>query len=222
MKNLNIDKNQTNIVPLFAIGTFSLHLLTLILLAFHGGMLQQIKRKSVLQTLVQLEDGKVITADGKSNLERNQQTIRRFVGETMALMFTWSAKQSSSVVWDVTSDLLSNDFKSKFATQFHNFELESPEQNVLAIQKISQPEIIEDGKWKVEISGNRLIFTRGDNLGKSIPFNKQILIEAKDEIIPLPNLPTSLNLAVYRLGETRMQIYNICNIEDKNCSKSRK
>ena len=218
MQTLNTDKNNTNIVPLFAVGTFCLHLLTLLLLMFHGGMLQQVKRKSVPQTLVQLADGRVVTADAKNNLERDGETIRRFVGETMTLMFTWSQKQSSTLVWDVTSELLRNDFKREFTQSFNNFELESPEENVLVIQRISQPEVIAEGKWKVEIVANRLIFNRGDNLGQSIPFNKQILIEATDEIKSLPSLPTPLNLAVYRLGEAKMQIYNICEIEDKSCS----
>ncbi len=217
MQTLNTDKNHTNIVPLFAIGTFSLHLFTLLLLMFHGRMLQQVKRKSVPQILVQLADGRVITADAKNNLDRDRQTIRRFVGEIMTLMFTWSPKLSSTVVWDVTSQLLRNDFKRKFTQQFNNFELESPEENVLVIQRISQPELISTGKWKVEIFAHRLIFSRGDNLGKSIPFYKQVLIEATDEIISLPNYPTGLNLAVYRLGEARMRIYNICDIEDKTC-----
>ncbi|MBE9214372.1 hypothetical protein IQ247_17140 [Plectonema cf. radiosum LEGE 06105] len=230
MQTLNTDKNQTNIVPLFAIATFALHFLTLILLMFHGGMLQQVKRKSVPQILVQLADGRVITADATSNLERdmpkassfaNRQTIRRFVGETMTLMFTWSQKQSSTVVWNITSELLRNDFQRKFAQRFNNFELESPEENVLVIQRISQPEVISEGKWKVEILGNRLIFSRGDNLGKSVPFNKQIFVEAIDEVNSLPNIPTPLNLAVYRLGEARIQIYNICDIEDKSCYENK-
>ena len=134
MQTLNTDKNNTNIVPLFAVGTFCLHLLTLLLLMFHGGMLQQVKRKSVPQTLVQLADGRVVTADAKNNLERDGETIRRFVGETMTLMFTWSQKQSSTLVWDVTSELLRNDFKREFTQSFNNFELESPEENVLVIQ----------------------------------------------------------------------------------------
>ena len=151
MQTFNTDKNQTNIVPLFAIGTLSLHLFTLLLLMFHGRMLQQVKRQSVPQILVQLADGRVITADAKNNLERDRQTIRRFIGETMTLMLTWSQKQSSTVVWNVTSELLRNDFKREFTERFNNFELESPEENVLVIQKISQPEVISEGKWKVEI-----------------------------------------------------------------------
>ncbi|NJM19998.1 MAG: hypothetical protein HC836_29730 [Richelia sp. RM2_1_2] len=221
MQTLNTDKNQTNIVPLFAIATFGLHLLTLILLMFHGGMLQQVKRKSVPQILVQLTDGRVITADAKGNLQRDRETIRRFVGETMTLMFTWSQKQSSMVVWNISSELLRNDFRREFAQRFNNFELESPQENVLVIQRISQPEVISEGKWKVEILANRLIFSRGDNLGKSIPFNKQILVEAIDEVNSLPSIPTPLNLAVYRLGEARIQIYNICDIEDKSCSENK-
>ena len=165
MQTLNTDKNQTNIVPLFAIGTFGLHLFTLLLLMFHGGMLQQVKRKSVPQFM--------------------------------------------------------NDFKRELAQKYNRFELESPEQNVFVIQNISQPEVIADGKWKVEIIAHRLIFSRGDNLGKSIPFNKQILVETKDEITPLPRFSTPLNLAVYRLGEAKMQIYNICDIEDKSCFESK-
>ena len=218
MQIINTEKKRNHIIPLFAIGTFSLHIIALLLLMFHGGMLQQVKRKSVPQTLVQLADGQVITAGAKNNFNRNQETIRRFVGESMTLMLTWSPKLSSDNVWNVTSELLRNDFKSEFAQSFNSFQLESPEQNVLVIQKISNPEVISQGRWKVDILANRLIFTSGDNLGKSMPFNKQILVEAVDKVKSLPKASTPLNLAVYHLGEAKMQIYKICDIEDKSCS----
>lgn len=66
---------------------------------------------------------------------------------------------------------------------------------------------------------NQLIFNGSDNLGKSIPFNKQIVVRAIDEpVISLPSAPQPWHLAAFRLGEARLEIYNICDIKDTNCA----
>ena len=89
----------------------------------------------------------------------------------------------------------------------------------MILQRVSQPTQIEDGKWKVEMLANQLSLTSFDPLGNSTPFNKQILVRAiKDSETPLPNTPLPLSLSVHRLGEARLEIYNICDIKDKNCS----
>ncbi|MBC1256624.1 hypothetical protein GNE54_14460, partial [Trichormus variabilis V5] len=91
--------------------------------------------------------------------------------------------------------------------------------HVLVIQKISQPKLVKERQWKVEIFANQLIFNGSDNLGKSIPFNKQIVVRAIDEpSISLPSQPQPWHLAAFRLGESRLEIYNICDIEDTNCA----
>jgi len=223
MQLINRETNKRNILPLFAVGTFGLHIFTLLVLMFHGSMLQQLSRQLTPRSLVQLLDGKAITADPQKSMERNPQTIRRFVGETMTLLFTWSSKQPPQIVWQVSSELLSPGFKRKFESQVIPDDMKgvnfSGKESVLVIQQVSPPQPIGEGKWKVEILANRLMFTNFDRLGQTTPFNKQILVRVREKPeISLPQSPVSWNLAAYRLGEARLEIYNVCEIEDKSCS----
>lgn len=220
MQILKSENKKSSILPLFAVATFGLHLLTLLVLFFHWSMLQQLQGRLTPQSLVQLADGHAITVDPKQNLERHPETIRRFVGETITLMLTWSQQQQPKTVWEVSSELIANELQPKLQSQISPTEnLSKGTENVLVIERISQPTKIEDGKWKVEMFANQIIFTNSDRLGKSISFNKIILVRAIDEqAASLPNSPLPLNLAAYRLGEARLKIYNICEIQDKKCS----
>ncbi|MBR8835122.1 MAG: hypothetical protein DSM106950_14085 [Stigonema ocellatum SAG 48.90 = DSM 106950] len=234
MRLINQENHRTNILPLLTVGTFGLHLLGLLLLTFDASLLQQLKtRPSKTQSLVQLVDGSVLTVETTDHFKRNPETIRRFVGETMTLLFTWSQKQQpKTVLQTISSELVADGFRSKFESQITNlnprnqFEnINRGTENVLVLQRISQPtEIgplteIGPGKWKVEIYANSLIFGSSDELGKSTPFNKQILVRTIDkQATSLPNAPQPLNLAVHRLGQAGLEVYNICEIQDTKCS----
>lgn len=226
MRLINTRTNSSNLLPLFAATTFGLHLLTLLVLSFHGSILQQLNRQAAPQ-LVQLVDGRVITVEPKDSLERNPETIRRFVGETMNLMFTWSQKQPPETVWQFSSELLSENFRYKFEKKITQANPDNPfynniqgTQTILVVKRISLPEPIKPGKWKVEIVAHRLIFRNSDNQGKSVNFNQKIFVQAVDAPkISLPNAPTPFHLATYRLGEAGLEIYNICKLDDKNCSE---
>lgn len=226
MQILKPENRKNNPLPLLAVGTFGLNVFTLLLLLFNGSMLQQLGRKLTPQSLVQLVDGRTITVDPEPNLERQPEAIRRFVGETMSLMLTWSDQQPPTQVWEITSQLVADNFKQKLKSELTNLNQDSQfenvnrgAENVLVIQKISQPTKIGDGQWKVEMFANQLVFNGYDRLGKSISFNKQILVRAIDEpATSLPNAALPSHFAAYRLGEARLEIYNVCEIKDKNCS----
>jgi hypothetical protein len=226
MQLLKPENKKNSFLPLLAVGTFGLHLFTLLLLVFHGSMLQQLEQQLTPQSLVQLIDGRAITVDPQQNLERQPETIRRFVGEAMTLMLTWSQQQPPKTVWEISSQLVADDFQQKFQSELTNLNPESQfdsvnrgTENVLVIQRVSQPTKIGDGQWKVEILAHQLVFSSSDKLGKSISFNKQILVRAIDQpATSLPNAAIPLHLAAYRLGEARLEIYNVCEIQDKNCS----
>ena len=80
-------KRVVNVLAIFAIATFSLHLLTLFILILQGLSIRQLSvQKS--PTFVQLVDGKRV--DTTDNLGREPQAIRRFVSKTMISMFNWS------------------------------------------------------------------------------------------------------------------------------------
>ncbi|GAB1541321.1 hypothetical protein NUACC21_39920 [Scytonema sp. NUACC21] len=228
MQLLKQENKKTNILPLLAVATFGLNMLALLVLMFHGSMLQQLNRRNASQSLVQLADGSAITVDPKQNTERNPETIRRFVGETMTLMLTWSQKQPPRTVWQLTSQLLGGGVRQRFELEVNKLipnnqagNINQGTESVFVVQRISEPTKIEgeDGKWKVEIVGNHTVFTSSDSLGETTPFRKQILVQAVDEqATSLPKVPLPLDLAVHRLGEAKLEIYNICEITDKNCS----
>lgn len=224
MALLHSQTKKRNFFPVFAVVTFGLNLIGFLLLIFHWSMLQQITEKPP-QNLVQLVDGRTITVGTQPKIQRHPEVIRRMVGETMTLMFTWSQKQPTQVIWDNTSALFSNSLKQKVASDIFQIlpmnNIKTPLNNtesVFIIQKISQPEQIADGKWKLEILASSIIYNDSDKNGYKIPFNKQIIIStADDREISLPSNPLPIHSAISRLGEAKLQIDNICDIKEKKC-----
>jgi hypothetical protein len=226
MKLFQSENQKKNILFLFALGTFGLNFVILLLLFFHETMLQQLSQQLAPQSLIELADGRVISADPETNLERQPETIRRFVGETMTLMLTFSSKQPQNEILAISSALLMDRFKPKFQTEMMKLNQKNQitsnnrsTESVLIIERISQPIKIGVGEWKVEIRANQLIFSGSDLLGKSIPFNRQILVRAiANNPISLPDNPLPWHLATFRLGEARLEIYNMCELQQKDCS----
>jgi hypothetical protein len=226
MSSLKPEHQKKNILFLFAVGTFGLNLLSLVLLFFHGAMLQQLSRQLTPQSLVELAGGRAIIADPEANLERQPETIRRFVGETMTLMLTSSPQQPPETVWEISSALLADEFKPKFQAEIMQLNraanlqaVNRKAENILVIRRIYQPTKIGEGQWKVQMLANLLVFSNFDLLGQSIAVNKEIFVRSIDQqATSLPDRPLPLQVATYRLGEARLQIYNICDIKEKNCS----
>lgn len=84
---LQIPKSE--VMPLFVLATGVLQILILFLLLFEGVWLSRLSRKSP-PTLVQMVDGKAVQVAPMESLDRTPETIKHFVGQTMALMFNWS------------------------------------------------------------------------------------------------------------------------------------
>ncbi|WP_414526585.1 hypothetical protein [Nodularia chucula] len=226
MQLVKTESKNTSILPLLAVVTFGLHLFTLMLLLFHNSMIQALQRQLTPQSLVQLIDGRAITVDPQESDDRHPETIRRFVGETMTLMLTWSQQQPPLTVWQISSQLLASDLKPKFQAEITNLNptgqlanINRQTEYVLVIEKISQPTQIGDGRWKVEMLANHLNFSPANNLGNSTEFNKQIFVRTIDQpAAAIPSKPLPWHLAAYRLGEARLEIYQICDITDNTCS----
>jgi hypothetical protein len=225
MQILEPKNSKNSILPLFAVGTFGLNLLALLLLMFHGSMLQDLEKQLTPQSLVQLFDGRAITVDPQPNLERHPETIRRFVGETMSFLLTWSQKRQPKIIWDSSTGLIADYAKQKFQSEVMKLDIVNQFENlnrvsetVLVIVSVSQPTKIDEGKWRLQIIANQLMFNNSDNLGSSIAFNKQILVRAIDQqATTMPNDPLPLIQEAYHLAEARLEIYNICDINVKDC-----
>jgi hypothetical protein len=224
MQLVKPEKRKSSILPLLAVGTFGLNLFSLLLILFHSSMIQDLQQQLTPQSLAQLADGRAITLDPQESDQRHPETIRRFVGETMTLMLTWSEKQPPITAWEISSQLLAHNLRTKFQEEITKLSptgkfINNKSEYILVVQRISQPTNIGNGKWKVEMLANQLNFSGSNNLGTSTEFNKQILVRAIDKpVTSFPPQPSSWDLAAYRLGEARLEIYQICDITDKNCS----
>ena len=215
---------SSNILPLFALATFSLNLVTLFLLMFHGSLLSQLKRQAPPR-LVQLDDGSAIAVERKEYDERTPNTIRRFVGESMTLMLTWSEKMPPESIWIESQALVSEDFRENFPKKIEESTLSDAfssnlrnTQTVLIVKRIDQPKEIKDGKWQVDILANFLLVGSSDKLGKAVPFNKRIIVQVVEPPKEPLEVNSSVNRASYRLRAAGLEIAQICELDEKDCS----
>ncbi|MBD2729755.1 hypothetical protein H6G96_26415 [Nostoc sp. FACHB-892] len=84
-----LEKRQTiaSVLTLFAIATFSLHLLVLFLFLLQGLNIRQLSVRKA-PNFVQLIDGKAVV--NIDDLAREPEAIRQFISKTMISMFSWS------------------------------------------------------------------------------------------------------------------------------------
>ncbi|MGB3650581.1 MAG: hypothetical protein WBA41_05130 [Rivularia sp. (in: cyanobacteria)] len=82
-------KRKGNLLVTFAVASFGLHLLTLLLLIVQGLTIRQLSVQKP-PTFVQLVDGKAV--DNSDVLQRKPEGISEFVSKTMISMFNWSGK----------------------------------------------------------------------------------------------------------------------------------
>jgi hypothetical protein len=100
MTRLLEKKQRTrSILTVFAIATFGLHLLTLVLLIFQGLTIRQLSLQKP-PNFVQLIDGK--DPGIPDNLSREPEVIRQFVSKTMTSMFNWSGKLPPQSIEDIS------------------------------------------------------------------------------------------------------------------------
>ncbi|WP_193200315.1 hypothetical protein [Nostoc sp. MG11] len=77
---------------------------------------------------------------------------------------------------------------------------------------ISEPRQIGEGKWQVDVVATLITFTRADNAGKGIPFNKRITVEAITPLLP-SSQPTDLASKVYTSRSSGLEITQIVDLD---------
>ncbi|MDZ8185247.1 MAG: hypothetical protein RMX96_10385 [Nostoc sp. ChiSLP02] len=84
-----LEKKQrtASVLTLFAIATFGLHILVLLLFLFQGLTIRQLSLRKP-PNFVQLIDGKPVGEI--DDLKREPEAIRQFISKTMTAMFNWS------------------------------------------------------------------------------------------------------------------------------------
>jgi hypothetical protein len=90
---------QKEVFPIFVLSTVVLQVIVLGLLLVAFLSIVQLSRRP-LPTLVQLVDGRAIQVGPGQYLERSPETIRRFINDTLTLMFSWSGTIPPETVED--------------------------------------------------------------------------------------------------------------------------
>jgi hypothetical protein len=229
--------SQSDKLGIFATATFGLHLLTLVFLFLQYGATSRIARQKP-PSLVQLETGQAIAVAPLGNKERTPQVISTFVVQTLTLMMNWSGKLPPQTVKEASnpkvdegvpikldrgtkkvttsawtsSFALSEDFRPNFLHKIASLTPQSvfsgKTKVILVPLEVGVPEKLAEGKWKVKLIANLVTLSEGDNVGKTIPFNKEVFVQAV-EAPPPPPSATDLVKAVYQVRQSGLEIYGI-------------
>ncbi|ACK70881.1 conserved hypothetical protein [Gloeothece citriformis PCC 7424] len=120
-------------------------------------------------------------------------------------------RKVTTAAWEA-SFALSEDFRSTFLPELAEITpvgvFSGMTQTVLVIEHLSEPEPIEQGKWKLKMIANLYLFSNGDRIGKAIPVNKDIYVQAV-YITPQPlgESATEVQRAVYNARAAGLEIY---------------
>lgn len=247
MQILNSKKrfDSSDILPLFAIGTLGLQVLILLLLFGNMWNTWSIARKPA-PAMVQLLDGRSVAMEPVDHLTRTPEEVRRFVKDSMAMMFTWSSKipsSTSSSAAGTTATITdpgvplkegkvttaswqsSFAFKEDFRAQFLNGVAKiTPDsvfgggaQSVLSFESISDPRATDKGEWQVDLVANLLIFDSTRPQGLAIPFNKLVTVAAVEpNQDPLPETSTPIQKALYNIQGSGLRITEVQDLDIQN------
>jgi hypothetical protein len=236
---MSMIKDKKPVFPLFVLITLGIQAVVALAMLIQLFFMARLATKPV-PSLVQMIDGKAVKVAPAERLERTPETIKAFVNETITLMFSWSGtlvpatpeevrtpKQDPGVVVSGKQDqrVASATWEAGFAfsEKFRQPFLEKlaaltpPEifrsrevQGALIIRLIGEPQKIEDGKWKVSLISNIVYFSNQNQVGKSIPFNKEIYLLAVDPpSMPLAENSSALQQVIYRIRQAGLEIYAI-------------
>jgi hypothetical protein len=234
-----LKEKRTPVFPLFVLLTLGIQAIVAFAMLLQLFFMARLSSKPV-PTLVQLLDGKAITVAPVERFERTPDTIKSFISQTMSLMFSWSGtlapsnaeelrnpKQDPGVVagsqqnnkiasatWEsgfALSEKFRQPFLEKLAELTPQEIFRSREtQGALIIRLIGEPQKLEQGKWKISLISNIVFFSNQNQIGRSIPFNKEIyLMAVESPTLPLAEKSSSLQQVIYRIRQAGLEIYAI-------------
>lgn len=243
MKNSIFKLPKTDLLPLFVLATFGLQLLGLVWLFANTAATFRLATKPT-PSMVQMADGRAIKVAAWGSRERSPLTTRRFVAETMALMFNMSAElpaqnaeelqtQQPDQGYDLGNNKLitTASWQASFvATEDFRVELLdlvaelTPKdlflgktKVVLITRYLSDPEVVAPGQWKVQLIGDLVYVSATDKAGYSTPFNKEVFVQAVDPpVTPLENSASVLEKTVYSVRQAGLEIYGMRELEKTN------
>ena len=133
-------------------------------------------------------------------------------------------RKVTTAAWEA-SFALSEDFRSTFLPELAEITptgvFNGITQTALVINHLSEPEQIEEGKWKVTMIANLYEFTAGDRIGKAIPVNKDIYVRAIYVTVqPLATSASEIQRAVYNARASGLEIYRFGDLAASTTEKT--
>jgi hypothetical protein len=111
---------------------------------------------------------------------------------------------------------LSEDFRQEFLASLGEMMpqtvFEGKTETILSFQEVSQPEVVGDGKWKVNVVANLIVFSAERSQGSSIPFNKEVFVRAIDSPPPLKD-NSPIAQTVYGIRSSGLEITAIRDLQ---------
>ncbi len=158
--------------------------------------------------LVQTQGGESFTVKGIGARQRDAESIKRFTGEILTLMLSWSGYLPPETIEESTSPKLDPgikltadnqqyllptqsweasfamepEFREEFLPTLAQFVPESVFQGKTTVfyvpSLVGEPEKVGPGQWKVDVMGMLYVIRDDNQLGDLIPFNRTVYLRA--------------------------------------------
>ena len=162
---------------------------------------------------------KLFSASGKLAADPNDKDKRakQDLGITLQGKGFSSGSKVTTPAWEA-SFALDEEFRSTFLQELAQITpagiFTGTTQSVLSISYLSEPELIEPGKWKLNMIANLFIFQLGDKLGQVIPINKTIYVKAVYVIAqPLKTDSTDMEKTIFLARGAGLEIYRFGDVQ---------
>jgi hypothetical protein len=243
-KKNNNKFSNSDLMGVFVVSSLGLH----VLLTLGLGLLSLSFFKLSVKpspTLVQLGTGESIPVAPLGSKDRTPDVIKKFTADSLSLLMTWSGsvQQGGQTVPDKGVEIqsptstrrakittpayqggftLSEDFRKEFLLMIGKLTpsnvFAGNTQVVFVPLSISQPVKIEEGKWRIDVVANLNVISQNDLLGTTIPFNKEVFVQA----VEAPEYKANADgivAVVQRVRSSGLEIYAMRDLGEKQVTK---
>lgn len=242
-KNQNKFSNS-DLMGVFIVSSITLHILSFFTLGFLSISFFKLSGKPA-PTLVQLGTGESIAVAPLGSKDRTPDVIKKFATDSLSLLMTWTGtvEQDGQTVKDKGVEIqsptstrrakittpayqggltLSEDFRKEFLLTIGNLTpstvFAGTTQVVFVPLNVSQPVKIEEGKWRIDVVANLSVVSQNDLLGTTIPFNKEVFVQAVEAPEYKANAD-GIAAVVQRVRSSGLEIYAMRDLGEKQVTK---
>ncbi|MCG6138321.1 MAG: hypothetical protein MET45_27480 [Nostoc sp. LLA-1] len=248
LKLLSYGDSVSSKFGIITLTAFGFAVLSLLIQLVNYGAIKRLGNQEI-PTLIQLSSGETIDAKAVAPTERSNEVIKKFVSDTFIRLFSWDGlvqtfnergepitkpddgisikdgrNKVSTKAYDAAFAITEKeDFRGAFLRKLAEMTPDSvfngSSQVSLIPRFISEPRKLRDGRWEVDLIATLVTFSRNNNAGEGIPFNKTITVEAVTTPQNLPNGTTELASKIYQARKSGLEITQIVDLDLSNRNK---